>query len=206
MNLKIHMRMGRMEKMENEKKNFIADHALLTEENFMLAMQVANSYREIINRQVGKLLKKLETELNDVLGSEWEVETDFDGNAFTKWYFCIFKKKWLYNEIAAYDIGFSTDSKKLDWFYFYAIRNDDIIKKPLDAVKEALDNYKKGGKGGSSDWWQHVDSDYRNWAHDETLVKLYRQEEMVKHFVEQFIKMKHIIEPIVDEEIKQYQK
>ena len=78
--------------MENEKKKFIADHALLTEENFLLAAQVANSFEEIINRLVVKLLKKLRDELTEVLGSEWKIQTDFDENAFDKWYFCIYKK------------------------------------------------------------------------------------------------------------------
>ena len=192
--------------MENEKKKFIADHALLTEENFLLAAQVEKSFEEIMNRLVGKLLGNLEKELNGILGPEWEVETGFEDNAFDKWYFCIYKKKWLRDEQALYDFGFQADRRRLSDFYFYAIRNTKIIKTPLTAVKEALEKYKKGGKGGVSDWWQYIDSDYRNWTNEETLVKLYRQEEMVKHFVEQFIIMKNIIEPIVDEEMKKYSK
>ena len=70
--------------MENEKKNFIADHALLTEENFLLAVQVANSFEEIMNRLVDNLLSNLKKELNECLGSEWEVENNFEENAFEK--------------------------------------------------------------------------------------------------------------------------
>ena len=195
--------------MENEKKNFIADHALLTEENFLLAAQVANSFEEIINRLVAKLLKNLKDDLTNVLGPEWKIDSSFENNAFDDWYFCIYKKKWLFDEKSVYDFGFSTDGKKLDGFYFYAIRNTEVIKKPLNTVNQALNEYYiKGRKGAGvvSDWWQYVDHDYRTWTHDETLVKLYRQEEMVKYFKEQIITMKAIIEPIVDEEIKQYQK
>lgn len=53
---------------------------------------------------------------------------------------------------------------------------------------------------------QYVDHDYLNWTHDDTLVKLYRQEEMINYLTEEFIKMKDIIEPIVDAEIKKYGK
>ncbi len=196
--------MGRTKKMENEKKNFIADHALLTEENFLIAAQVANSFEEIINRLVNKLLIKLEEELSAILGLEWEVEYSFDDNAFDGWYFCIFKKKWLRNEQALYDFGLRIEGKKLNGFYFYAIRNTDVMKKPLNAVNQALNEQYKKGRKAVSDWWQYVDHDYRNWTHDETLVKLYRQEEMITYLIEQFIKIKTVIEPIIDEEVKKY--
>ena len=118
-------------------------------------------------------------------------------------------KKWLRNKQPLYEFGFSTEGKKLGDFYFYALRNTEVIKKPINAVTQALnEQYKKGRKGAdvASDWWQYVDQDYRTWTHDETLVKLYRQEEMVTHFKEHIIKMKAIIEPIVDGEIGKYSK
>lgn len=190
--------------MENEKKNFIADHALLTEENFLLAVQVANSFEEIMNRLVDNLLSKLKKELNECLGAEWEVENNFEENAFEKnWNFVVYKKSWTDDEYAFYWFGFAPDRTKMGNFHFYAMRNSEVIKKPLTAVYQALnEQYKKGRKGTVSDWYQYVDHDYLNWTHDETLVKLYRQEEMVTYLIQQFIKMKSVIEPIVDEEVQ----
>jgi len=201
------MMMGRAKTMENEKRNFIAEHALLTEENFLLAAQVEKSFEEIMNRLVGNLLGKLKEELIEILGTDWEVENNFEKNAFDKnWSFVIFKKSWADDEYAFYWFGFEPDKRKLGDFYFFAERNSELIKTPLTAVYQALNEQYKKGRKARQDWWQYVDQDYQNWTHEETLVKLYRQEEMLKYFTEQFIIMKNIIEPIVDEEMKKYSK
>jgi len=202
------MMLGRMKKLENEKKNFIADHALLTEENFMLAAQVEKSFEEIMNRLVGKLLSKLTEELTEILGSEWEIGNYFNEDAFSKhWNFVIWKKKWEYNADGVYWFGFTPDKTRLGDFHFYAMRDSEVMTKPLNAVNQTLnDHYKKGRKDTNIDWWQYVDHDYLNWTHDDTLVKLYRQDEMINYLTEQFIKMKDIIEPIVDAEFEKYSK
>lgn len=191
--------------MENEKKNFIVDHALLTEDNFLIATQVAKSYEEIMNKLVGDLLRKLVSILEEALGPEWESETGFEDHAFDKWYFIIFKKSWFIDERSAYYFGFESDRRKLSDFYFFSMRNDEIIKNPINDIYKALnENYRKGRKATYFDWWQYVDQDYLNWTDDKTVVKLYRQDEMVRYFSEQIIKMKEIIEPIIDVEIKNY--
>lgn len=191
--------------MENEKRNLIAEHALLTEGNFMIAVQVEKSFQEIMNRLISKLLNKLEEELTAVLGPEWEMESGFDDNAFEKhWSFVIFKKNWVHAERALYYFGFSPDRTRLGDFYFYANRNTEIIKEPIDTVYCALNEKYKKGRKAYSDWWQYVDQEYINWMSEETLLKLYRQEEMVTYFVEQFVKMKDIIEPIIEGEVRRY--
>ena len=189
--------------MENKKKEMIADHAILTEENFLLSAQVAKSFEEIMNRRVGELLKKLEADLKKVLGPKWETESSFNENSFDRWYFILYKKEWVVNERALYYFGFAPEKRKLDEFHFYAMRDVTVMKKPVDAVYQALnEQYKPGRKGTVSDWYQYIDQDYLNWTNDETLVKLYRQAAMIEYLIEQFIKMKDIIEPIVDAEVK----
>ena len=191
--------------MESEKKNLIAEHALLSEENFLLTAQVEKAFEEVMNRLINALLKKLDAELQHELGSEWAIENYFDDKAFALWCFKIYKNKWVHKDDPLYWIGFAPDRRRLGNFHFYTMRDDDIVKPALPSVNQALNNnYKKGRKGATSDWYQYVDSDYMNWTDDETLVKLYRQDDMVQYFKEQFIKIKDIIEPIVDKEIKKY--
>ncbi|NOH17265.1 hypothetical protein [Clostridium cochlearium] len=184
--------------MDNEKKNLIVEYALANKENLLLFSQIAKAFDDVIEKLVKSFSEELENELTLILGNDWIIHNDIKNDVFGKTGFSISKKKW--NEF--YSIGFYAENRGLRNFDFYVWRDIDIIKSPNKLINQLInENYKKGNVYKKGDWWQYIDEPYRNWTDEKAIIKLYEQSEMVKYFKEQFLKLKDIVEPIIDKEL-----
>jgi len=184
--------------MSDEKQNIIVEHALLNKDNLLMYLEIFNSFEKIMNRLISDFLRELESELFAHLGYSWIIINNFDNNAFERWYFTIQKKTWQ----NVYAIGLNPENQKLRNFCFYTWRNSDILKNPVTTVTEMLNqNYMKGRKYRDNDWYQAVDMHYLNWTDMETISKLYYKKEMITYFKEHMLKIKDIVEPIIDDEL-----
>lgn len=189
--------------MNSDKKKLIAEYALSNEDNLMLTAQVAKTFYYILEKLVIDVMEDLESKLEVVLGKKWTIYNNIKDNPFGRSDFAIMKNTWK----DLYAIGFMPDKTRLRNFNFYVWRDSDIVKKPIkNGILTTLlnENYKKGNSYENGDWWQYVDKEYENWTDEENLKKLYNKTEIVSCFKNQLLRIKEIIEPIIDKEIKSY--
>lgn len=187
--------------MDKEKTNIIVEYVLTSKENLLLSSQIVKAFDEVIKKIAKDFLEQLENELISVLGDEWIIHNALKDNILGRSGFSISKKKW--NDL--YSIGFFAEKKGLRDFSFYVWRNIQVIGTPSNIINKFInENYKKGNTYKHGDWWQYVDINYRNWRDETTLIKLYEKDEIVKYFKEQFMKIKYIVEPLIDNDIKKY--
>ena len=183
--------------MINEKKTLIIEYVLENKENLLLSSQIAKAFDDIIEKLVKSFSEALEEKLTLQLGDDWIIQNDIKNDVFGKKGFSISKKKW--NKI--YSIGFYAENRELRNFDFYVSRNINIIKNPNKLINKLInENYKKGNVYKTGDWWQYIDDPYRNWKEEKAIIKLYEKDEMVMYFEEQFLKLRDIVEPIIDKQ------
>lgn len=187
--------------MENELRDLISEHVLLNEENLRMTVQIVTAFNDIREKLITEFLSNVKKELLSKLDSDWVVQDKLSDNVFEKCEFSITKKTWK----RLYFIGFAPDKKGAKDVYIGVYRQGDKLNKPL---KQGMltnllnENYKKGNCTNWWDWWQYVDSSFRNWDEEESLVKMYYRTEFVSYFVGQIINIKDIVEAVIDKEIK----
>lgn len=189
--------------MNSDKKKLIAEYALSNEDNLILTAQVVKTFDYILEKLVIDVMEDLESELEDILGKKWTIYNNIKDKPLGRSNFAIMKNTWK----DLYVIGFMPGKTRLRNFNFYVWRDSDIVKEPIkNGILTTLlnENYKKGNSYENGDWWQYVDKEYENWTDEENLKKLYNKTEIVSYFKNQLLRIKEIIEPIIDKEIKSY--
>ncbi len=191
--------------MNFEKEKMLAEHACMTEENFLTAVSIAKAYEKILYKVVADFLSELKAQLGETLGEEWVLEDNLkETGVLKKWSFWMYKKTWEKSkDVCAYEIGFAPDALELKNIYFYAMRCEASFPDKIEAVYHALNEEFKGGRRGAySEWYQYADSLYLNWTEDDTLKLLYDKQKMTEYFMQNLLAMKEIIAPIIDEKLK----
>lgn len=191
--------------MENEKKNIITEFALSNEENLRLTSQIVSSFDIILEKLIRDFLSKLSESLKDGLGDEWIIYDELSENPLGTNALFITKVKWK----ELYSIGLAPANQKGRNFYVGVFRTGGNIEEPIKSgiiTATLSEKYKKGKREDWWDWWAYVDEAYKNFSSEDTLLSLYHQTEIVEYFKSSLLKIKKIIEPIIDKEIKPYLK
>ena len=191
--------------MENEKKKIVAEFALSNEENLRLTSQIVSSFDSILEKLIRNFLSKLSKSLKDELGDEWIIIDELSENPLGTDTLYITKVKWK----KLYSIGFAPANQRGRNFYVGVFRTRGNIEEPIKSgiiTTTLSEKYKKGRRDNWWDWWTYVDEAYRNFSNEDTLIRLYHQTEIAEYFKSNLLKIKEIIEPIIDKEIKPYLK
>jgi len=180
-------------------KEVIVNFAIENEGNFKKCLLIGFNFDDIKKTVIIKFLRELKEELRESLTDEWEI--DITENPFVKFSgIFITKKNWdkkfsigiEAQNIMARDIviGIGKDGKKIT----QKVGNGKLIDQ-LNA---------KGKPGRTSEtweWYRYLEGIYGNWDNEEALIEIYKKKDFVEFFKKQFLEIKDIATPLIDDEM-----
>lgn len=145
-------------------------------------------------------LDELENNLTKYLTDAWEIKNKLKEDIFEKWKrFYIAKKEWKEN----YSIGIGPEYRQAKGYIIGVKKQPE--SEPFQGGKLTTllnENYRQGKCSKKWEWQQWLDSPYLNWDNEEALIKMYRKDEAVNYFKENFLRIKEIVSPLIDEKVK----
>jgi hypothetical protein len=138
--------------------------------------------------------------MKEQLDNQWIVINQLKENPFDRYKgFFVAKKGWRDN----YEIGISSERYGARGFIIGVKKNEK--SQPIDGgkLKSLIDDkYKPGSASPLWEWYQWIEYIYGNWDNEEILIKMYKKDEAVNYFKEHILRIKEIVEPVVDEVVK----
>jgi predicted nucleotidyltransferase len=177
-------------------QQIIIDYAFENKDNAEIALQIIyRCQNEIRKKIIINFLNALEEALRDVFPkSEWRVENSLRENVLGRYRGVYFAKG---QDGETYKIGFYPDQDGPKAFIIGIVKPPQA--QPIPNLKAAVDaSYRPGQANAEWEWYRGIDDGYGDWNNEETLMRLYRQDEAIKYFRDHLARLKEIASPFID--------
>jgi hypothetical protein len=176
----------------------ILDHALQSESNFRMAVQVGLAFPDIHARIIKEFLAALKADLKKRLGRQWEVSDNWNPiPSKTKLIVSVRKTQWSGEDC----IGLACQKRgpsELNWYIYVHPKATPVQQSD---IKSALDSKYALGRRETpfNPWWKYIEHrTYRAWNTEESLVALWQKSDAVEYYADHLTRIAKIASPIID--------